>query len=367
MAGQEIFRSQIETGVAVSEYLWYITGSPNTDRITSNRRNLREQVIKAGSFHKKFLLTGATGFVGACLLRRLVGEGARPHILIRKDARLWRIKDLLPRIHVHTVDLTDGAGLRKVVGRIRPDIIYHLAANGAYSSQHDADRIVTTNILGGWNLLQACAFGKYELFVNTGTSSEYGFKTKPMRESDALEPVSYYAVTKCTMTWLGMQAAREGRPVVTLRPFSVYGPYEEPTRLIPVLMAALYHQKPMDLVPAATARDFIYVDDMVDAFLKINMLTKARGRVLNIGTGRQTTLRQLIAAAQKATGRTTDFRWGKMPAKSWDTSRWVADMSRTKEILGWSPKTDLLSGLKKTWQWYQVHHDIYQGSGKLAE
>ncbi len=324
-------------------------------------------ISKSGTFKKKFLLTGATGFIGACLLRRLVEEGARPHVLIHEDARLWRIKDLLPRIHCHKANVIDAAHVEKVVTRVKPDIIYHLAANGAYSSQHDADKIVMTNIVGGWNLLKACARVKYELFVNTGTSSEYGFKSSPMCESDVLEPVSYYAATKCAMTWLCLQSAREGRPVVTLRPFSVYGPYEEPSRLIPVLMAALYHGKPMDLVPAGTARDFVHVDDMVDAFLKIEALKKASGKVLNIGTGRQTTMRQLIAAAEKATGRTTEFRWGTMPGKSWDTSRWVADVSLTKKVLGWTAGTSLSSGLKKTWQWYLQHHDIYRDSGKLAE
>ena len=110
-----------------------------------------------GIFKKTFLLTGATGFLGSCLLRRLVEHRARPHIIIRRDARLWRIKDLLPRIYCHTMDLSDGRHLEAVVRDIRPDVIYHLAANGAYSSQNDPDRIITTNILGGWNMIKACA------------------------------------------------------------------------------------------------------------------------------------------------------------------------------------------------------------------
>ena len=324
-------------------------------------------MIKSLILKRTFLLTGATGFVGSCLLRRLVEKGARPHIIIRRDARLWRIKDVLPKVYCHVVDLSNDSRLMRVVRKVKPDVIYHLAANGAYSSQNDPDRIITTNILGGWNLIKACAAVDYELFVNTGTSSEYGFKSKPMKETDALEPASYYAATKCAMSWLCSQQAREGRPVVSLRLFSAYGPYEEPTRLIPTLMAALYHGKPMDLVPAATARDFIYIDDVVDAFLKINALKKAAGHVFNIGTGRQTTLRQLVDAAVKASGRTTEFRWGKMPSKTWDTSCWVANIVRARKVLGWASRVDLHAGLKKTWDWYCGHHEIYRASGILPK
>ncbi len=322
-------------------------------------------MAKQGFSKKTFLVTGATGFIGACLVRRLVELGVRPHLINRKEARLWRISDILDHVDCHTADLTDHRRVEAVVKAVKPDVIYHLAANGAYASQHDAEKIVATNIMGGWNLLQACDRRGYELFVNTGTSSEYGFKSRPMRETDALEPSSYYAVSKCAMSWLCAEEARQGQPVVTLRPFSAYGPYEEASRLIPVLMAALYNEQPMDLVPAATARDFIYVDDLVDAFLKIDALRKAKGQVLNIGTGRETTLRQLVAAAVKATGRTTEFRWGKMSPRSWDTSHWVADTTRAKKVLGWEARTGLVEGLKKTWDWYGTHYKLYRSSGNL--
>jgi len=190
---------------------------------------------------KTFLLTGATGFIGSCLLRRLVAAGTKPHIIIRKDARLWRIKDILPHVSCHIADMMDAQGVKAAVKRARPDIIYHLAAYGSYPCQNDPDRIVGTNIMGGWNLLRAASAVETELFVNTGTSSEYGLKTKPMKESDALQPAGYYAVTKCAVTWMCLQAARQKRlATITLRPFSAYGPYEEPSRLVPQLMKAFF-------------------------------------------------------------------------------------------------------------------------------
>jgi len=316
---------------------------------------------------KKFLLTGATGFIGSCLLRRLIVMGAKPHIIIRKNARLWRIKDILPGVKCHVVDMTDDKALKALVKRVRPDIIYHLAANGAYSSQNDPERIVAINITGSWNLLRAAVEAGCSLFVNTGTSSEYGFKTGPLKESDTLEPESYYAASKCAMTWLCAQAASQGHlATVTLRPFSVYGPYEEPTRLVPKLMEAFFKGKAIDLVNSKTAHDFIYIDDVLDAYLNIEELKKNSGDVFNIGTGRQSTIKEIVEITQKISGKSADLRWGAMPARSWDTSHWVADVSYAKERLGWSAQVSLEEGLRKTWEWYCHHHLIYLKSGKLA-
>jgi len=316
---------------------------------------------------KTFLLTGATGFIGSCLLRRLVAEGVTPHIIIRKGSRLWRIKDLLPRVKCHLVDMMDAKAVQAAVRRIRPDIVYHLAANGAYSSQDDPDRMVATNILGGWNLLRAASTVKSELFVNTGTSSEYGFKIKPMKESDVLQPASYYAATKCAMTWLCAQAARQGHlATVTLRPFSVYGPYEEPSRLVPKLMEAFYQGKTIDMVHPKTARDFVYIDDLLEAYLNIEALKKNAGEVFNMSTGKQGTVKEIVKIMQKVTGRSTDVRWGAMPARSWDTVHWVGDMTKAKVQLKWSARTSLPEGLRKMWDWYCKNHQIYLKSGRLA-
>ncbi|MBF0504445.1 MAG: NAD(P)-dependent oxidoreductase [Candidatus Omnitrophica bacterium] len=316
---------------------------------------------------KTFLLTGATGFIGSCLLRRLAVFGIKPHIIIRPDARLWRIRDILSDVKCHILDITDAKAVKATLKRVRPDIIYHLAANGAYSSQNDPERIVRTNIVGGWNLLSsACEFGS-ELFVNTGTSSEYGFKTGPMNESDALQPVSYYATTKCAMTWLSAQASRQNQSaVVTLRPFSVYGPYEEPSRLVPKLMEAFHRAQAIDLVNSKTVHDFIYIDDLLEAYLNIEALKRNSGKVFNLGTGKQTTIKKIVTVVQKVTGKSADLRWGAMPSRSWDALHWVADVSQAREFLGWSAKTSLEEGLRKTWRWYCKHHQIYLKTGRLA-
>lgn len=308
-----------------------------------------------------FLITGASGFIGSVLLRRLVEQKKEVHIILRKESKTWRIADLLHKVTIHYSDLSNVAELTFVVQKAKPNIIYHLATNGAYSYQKDANQIINTNILGTWNLLQACNTINYDLFVNTGSSSEYGTKQSPMKETDLLEPNSYYAVTKCTQTLLcGHIAKSENKPIVTIRPFSVYGPYEEPKRFIPTLMNALMFNREMNLVSPDTARDQIYVDDIVDAYLKINELKNNPGEYFNIGTGIQSTIKQVVDTAVKVTGKTAQFKWGAMEGRSWDTNNWVADISKAKKLLKWTPKINLEQGLKFTWEWFQKNYKFYQ-------
>lgn len=308
-----------------------------------------------------FLITGSSGFIGSVLLRRLLKQKESVHIILRKQSNTWRINDLFKKVIVHNSDLTNLDELKSIIKDSKPNVIYHLAANGAYSYQNNADQIIQTNILGTWNLLQACNAIKYELFVNTGSSSEYGFKKFAMRETDILEPASYYAVTKCAQTLLCSHIARqEKRPIVTIRPFAVYGPYEEPKRFVPTLMNALFLNKKMSLVSPETARDFIYIDDIIDAYLKINELKNNSGEYFNIGTGIQSTIKNFVEISIKITSKNIKLKWGNMENRNWDTDNWVSDISKAKQLLNWVPKTNLEEGIKLTWNWFQKNQQFYE-------
>ncbi|MFC1804907.1 NAD-dependent epimerase/dehydratase family protein [Candidatus Omnitrophota bacterium] len=307
-----------------------------------------------------YLVTGASGFIGSCLTRRLTRMKGEVHVILRKTSKLWRIKDIISKVKVHECDLSHSAKLNKAIARIKPQIIYHLAAYGAYPYQVEPDKIINTNILGTWNLLKATSQLDYKLFVNTGSSSEYGFKKKPMRETDLLEPASYYAVTKCSQTLLCSYFARlQKKPIATLRPFSVYGPYEQPGRFMPVLMRSLYFKEKMDLVSAQTAHDHIYIDDVIDAFLLVEKLKRYPGEIFNIGTGRQSSIKDVVDTLVKITSKSTDFKWGSMKPRLWDTMHWVADTSKTKSLLGWKAKVGLKEGLSLTWEWFKDHYRFY--------
>src|SRR5438552_13936928 len=144
---------------------------------------------------KRAAVTGATGFVGACLARRLLRDGHEVHLLVRPAHQRWRIADIERDVRVHVVDTHDGAAVARAVAAIRPEWVFNLMAHGAYSSQTDADEIVRTNLLGAIHLMDAARAAGAEAFVQTGSSSEYGFKDHPPREDEALAPNSTYAMT----------------------------------------------------------------------------------------------------------------------------------------------------------------------------
>lgn len=309
-----------------------------------------------------YFITGAAGFVGSNVLRSLLADGQIVHILLKKETRSWRVEELLlnENVHVHFGSLENKKFLDELLSAIKPDVIYHLAARGAYSSQNIPDEIFQTNVDGTINLLEVAKKLPLKLLVNSGSSSEYGNKKAPMKESDSLDPDSFYAVSKCTTTQLCQLYAKNYHvPVVTLRLFSVYGPWEEPSRLMPKLMLALKNKKSIEMVSPMTARDFIYIDDVVGLYRNVELLSHFAGEIFNVGTGRQHTLKETTELAQKVSGVSIELLWEKMPAKSWDKSIWVADMSFTHQSLKWQALTSLEMGLSRMWQWFAAHHRFY--------
>ena len=301
---------------------------------------------------KRVLITGAGGFVGAALARRLIADGHEVHVFLKGTSPRWRIADVTADLRTHDADLRDEDRVRQLVGEVKPEVIYHLATHGAYPFQTDPDGIIQTNILGTWNLLKAASRVDYEVFVNTGSSSEYGFKEYAMRESDLLEPNSYYSVAKCAQTLLCQHVAKtDNRPITTFRLFSVYGPLEEPSRLVPTLIRRCLDGQDLTLVDPEIARDFVYVDDVVDAYLRFEKLGGLRGEIVNVGTGVRGTIRQVVDLVLKHTGAQVQCHWGAMPARIWDTVTWVGDCTKSNRLLGWSATTSLSDGLEQTVQW----------------
>lgn len=304
------------------------------------------------------LVTGASGFVGACAVRSLLSRGHRVHVLLRDPVGAWRLKDVVGRLLVHHGDVRDVDAVRRCLLKARPQVVLHLATRGAYETQADTDAILATNVLGTQNVLEAAADAGATLFVQSGSSSEYGFKSQPMRESDRLEPNSIYAVAKAAQTHLGQLQSRAGTmPVVCLRLFSVYGPWEEPTRLIPTLIRQARAGLPLALTSPDTARDFVYIDDVLEAMLDFPRLRKVGGEVINLGSGREIKLREIVAEVLRLFPGRSELRWGAFPPRPWDTNRWSANVAKAERLLCWQPRHSLVEGLAKTAEWMQIIGD----------
>lgn len=306
---------------------------------------------------KRIILTGGTGFIGTNLVRRLLKEGHDLHLLVRPSYKPWRIEEIKNDVHLHVVDLANAVALNSVVEQIRPDWIFHLAVYGAYPFQSDVQQMVQTNIVGTINLVEACLRTGFEVFVNTGTSSEYGFKDHAPPETEFLEPNSNYAVTKASATLFCRYTAQSQRVhLPTLRLYSVYGPYEESTRLMPTLIRHGLKGELPPLVNQDVAHDYVYVEDVVEAYLlAATKPSQEPGAVYNVGTGIQTSLRKVVEVARRVMGIAVEPKWGSMPNRNWDTGVWIADNRKIRETLGWQPRYSFEEGFRLTEEWFRQH------------
>ncbi|SDI94153.1 Nucleoside-diphosphate-sugar epimerase [Frankineae bacterium MT45] len=302
---------------------------------------------------RRVLVTGAAGFVGANVARRLLSDGHDVHVLVGPSSDNWRLDDIMDDITVWNASLQDRDAVVDLISRSRPERVFHLAAHGAYSSQRSVERMVETNIVGTVNLVEACLRHDVATIVNTGSSSEYGYKDHAPSEREWVDPNSHYAVTKAAATmYCRYTSIASEIPITTLRLYSVYGPWEEPTRLMPRLAALGLEGKLPPLVSPSIARDYVHVDDVVQACLLASDADRTvLGGVYNVGTGVQTSLADLVEIARKTLNITSEPIWGSMADRDWDTDVWVCDSTSITADLGWSPEWNLTDGFAKFSAW----------------
>lgn len=302
---------------------------------------------------RRVVITGGSGFIGVNLAQRLLEEGCQTHLLVRPGYKRWRLERISGRPRVHEVNFLNKDTLVYAIDKIQPQWIFHLAASGAYSWQDDLSKMIETNIIAAVNLLQASLEVGFEVFVNTGSSSEYGFKGFPPSEDELPEPNSDYALTKLSATLFCRHTARKHRArIPTLRLYSVYGPYEHPARFIPSLISEGLKGDFPELADSGAGHDFVYVDDVIEAYLlAARNKTDDAGAVYNVGTGAQTSLAEAVELSRRLMKIKARPRWGGMPPRRWDTDVWIADNRKIFRELGWRPKHSFEQGFQKTLSW----------------
>jgi dolichol-phosphate mannosyltransferase len=279
-------------------------------------------------------------------------RGDEPVALLRPEGDRWRLEDLEDELEVLPVDLQSRDEVIECVERVAPEVIFHLAAYGAYSWQTDLDTMLAVNVRATDALLEGARRVGARV-IQSGSSSEYGFSSRPTSELDPVEPNSHYAVTKVAATHLCRLAhIQHETPALTLRLYSVYGPWEEPGRLLPTLVDHALEGTYPPLVSPETARDFVWAADVCEAFVRAAAPeTAADGRVLNIASGRQTTIGTLVDETRRTFEIALEPSWGTMAQRAWDSQTWVGDPTAAAEAIGWQASTSLASGLQQMGEW----------------
>ena len=193
---------------------------------------------------KVALITGINGFMGKNLVQHLKNKN-------------------VVSVGVPRELLGDTVALQKYIQEVNPNYIYHLAAYGNHHTQKEFDQIILANLIGTYSLLRASLETDYEAFINVSTSSVYGKRHSVMREKDALLADNFYSCTKVGAEYLAKAFAKElNKNIVTVRPFSIYGPHEREDRLIPTIIRQLVNNKPVDLIEPPR-HDWTYVQDFI--------------------------------------------------------------------------------------------------------
>lgn len=287
-------------------------------------------------------MTGATGFVGGHLVRRLVEQGEPVHVVVRPSSDLSVLGDVRDRIVVHVHDGTMD-GMRQLVEAAKPVCVLHLAS--LFISQHktaDVEPLIASNVAFGTQLLEAMALGGCTRIVNTGTAWQHF-------EDAAYNPVDLYAATKQAFEdVLEFFVQARGFSAVTLKLFDTYGPGDRRRKLLRVLSETAQAGGTMEMTDGAQLIDIVHVDDVVDAFLI------ARDRVMaaepglherfGVSSGAPISLRELVKRFEKARGVTVDARWGVRPYREREV---MTPWSHYKTLPGWTPKITFEEGVKR--------------------
>ena len=311
------------------------------------------------------LVTGAAGFIGSHAAEALRAGG---YAVVGVDNfcdfydRRWKEANLkTAKIDVEEMDITDGPAISRLISRIKPHAILHLAAMaGVRPSIERPVYYSKINVEGTTHLLQAAVENKVQKFLFASSSSVYGNQKKvPFSEEDDVnEPISPYAATKrageliCHSYW-----HLYGMPISCLRFFTVYGPRQRPDLAIHKFTRLIAAGRPIPIFgDGSTSRDYTFVADIVRGILAA-LERCERYRIYNLGGSEPVTLSNLVAEIERAMGKKAIIE--RKPAQPGDVERTFADLTRSSAELGYRPQTTLVEGLKKFVAWFRDFGHLY--------
>ncbi len=316
----------------------------------------------------RVLVTGGGGFIGSHLAERLCRLGAHVRAFVRYNSRgdLGQLHHAAPdvrrELEVVMGDLKDPETVRKAVRSM--DVVFHLGALVAipYSYASPLD-FVQTNVMGTAHVLTASLDVGVRRIVHTSTSEVYGTaQYTPIDERHPLRGQSPYSASKIAADMLAESYYRSFHlPVVTIRPFNTYGPRQSARAVIPAIIVQALGGETVRLGATQPTRDFTYVDDTVEGFVRIGQ-EDVVGEVFNIGSGREIGIEDLVALIGRVLGKrlrihVEDERL--RPPLS-EVQQLIADASQASAALGWRPTVSMDDGVATTIEWLRAHLHQYR-------
>ena len=287
------------------------------------------------------LVTGATGFVGSHLVRRLITEGWETHIITRLSSRLKLLEDIFDKVIIHQHDGTTNSMIN-IVKEANPEIVFHLAS--LFLSQHtpeDIESLVQSNISFGVQLVEAITSQGVTKLINAGTSWQH-------YNNEDYNPACLYAATKQAFETI-LKFYRETTPlkVITLKLFDTYGPDDPRPKIFNLLKKVAKDQKPLAMSPGEQLIDIVYIDDVIDAFMiaaeKLISNRVEKHEEYEVSSGNPIRLKDLVAIYEKVIGKKLPIEWGGRPYRSREV---MVPYNKGRLLPGWMPKILLEVGVR---------------------
>jgi UDP-glucose 4-epimerase len=308
--------------------------------------------------NKRVLITGGSGFIGSHLVRRLLKAGAEVGVTVRYGnvMKNERLREVYSQIRVIEADLRNRGALAQIRD-YKPQVVFHLAAyNHVGESFKQVEECFDVNAKGTANLLDCC--DEVEKFVYTSTSEVYGHQgSVPFVESMNPEPISPYAITKyagelyCRMK----QRISGAVPIVVVRPFNTFGPYQSTKAIIPELILNCLQGTPIRTTAGEQTREFNFVGNIVDGLVRAGEHTGSVEGPVNLASGTEVPIREVVKKIAAWTETRSEIEIGALPYRPTEIWRMFADRERAETILGWQPKISLDEGLKITIDWFREY------------
>ncbi len=305
---------------------------------------------------KNVLVSGATGFIGSHLVKRLVTEGAQVSALIMPECSLGSIAAFSDHINIIQADIANFDSLQAALVLEKPDIVFHLAA--CVDVRRDWDCVslmIENNLVGTANLLHVLKDHQIDLMINIGSSEEYGDASVPQSEVNRELPVSPYSFSKVASVYLCQMAAKAFNfPVVTARLFPVYGPGQNTGMFIPSAIIELLNRQEFRMSLGEQIREFNYVDDVVEALIQLSACNDdIVGSVINIGNGIPYRIIEVIDTIRALIEDSSCVQVGALPYRVGEVMESYCDNSLLKRLTRWDPQFSLEEGLRLTVQCYR--------------
>ena len=309
---------------------------------------------------KKILITGGTGFVGRSLVNRLLESGAQVFVIDKERVR-YRNPDYgnQPEVTFWQLDITKYPEVKSVIQKINPNILFHLAA--LVTADRDVnliDEMIEVNLRGTTNILKALeGCTGLECMINFGTCEEYGNQERQLDEELREEPASPYAILKLATTrFCNMFSRMFNIPIVTVRPANLYGPGQPRDKFIPYLISSCLQNRTIAMTPGEQQRNFIFIDDFINAVFLIAQRERQLAQIYNIGSDGSVSLRTMVELIKQIIKSETVINFGAINYR--ENEMMVFDLNTAKiKKLGWIPEYSLRDGLIKTIKFYQPTGD----------